>query len=127
MAVANKIRRETVSPEALALILQEIIVEYDSYKKSVRRSERREPVSIPVQATTLNELLEPVGETFHMVTRDISCSGVGMFYHSPVDVGPIELTFCSPVSGDELRLIASVQHCTPCGHYFIVGCRFCRE
>ena len=124
MAMANNIQGGAVSRESLALFLQEIIVEYDSYRKNVRRSEPRETVSIPVEATLLNENLEPVGASFHLVTRDISSNGVGLFYNAAVEEGPIQLTFSSPVSGSDLRLIAHVEHCTPCGQYFIIGCRF---
>lgn len=127
MAVANNIQGGTVSRESLALFLQEIIVEYDSYRKNVRRSEPRESVSIPVEATVLNENFEPATAPFHMVTRDISCNGVGLFYNAAVEPGPIQLTFSSPVSGSEVRLMANVEHCTACGHYFIIGCRFTTE
>lgn len=124
MAVASRIHGSSVSHETLALFLQEIIVEYASYRQNIRRSEDREPVSIPVQARQLTPELQPVGEPFHMVTRDISCHGVGLFHLENVEPGPIQLTFSSPVSGAEINLIASVEHCTPCGHYFIIGCRF---
>ena len=124
MAVATKIHGQSVSPESLALFLQEIIVEYDSYKENVRRIDVRENVSIPVEAVRLNDQLKPSGDPFYMVSRDISCGGVGLFNTEHVENGPIQLTFSSPVSGAELKVYATVEHCTPCGRYHIVGCRF---
>lgn len=127
MAVAAKLQGQSVSPESLALFLQEIIVEYDSYKDSVRRVDVRENVSIPVQAVRLSPESKPVGKPFYMVTRDISCGGVGLFNTQHVENGPIQLTFSSPVNGTELNVQATVEHCTPCGRYHIVGCRFFGE
>jgi len=116
--------KRAMTPDSLALFLQEIIVEFESYKTNIRRTEIRETVSIPVEARRLDHDLKPVGEAFHMVTRDVSCHGVGLFNHEYVEPGPIELTLTSPFSERGLRIVANVEHCTACGKYFMIGCRF---
>lgn len=123
MATTSSVKR-AMTPDSLALFLQEIIVEFESYKKNVRRSEVRETVSIPVEARRLDEEFNPVGDEFHMVTRDVSCNGVGLFHLESLEPGPIELTLTSPVSDRALRIVANVEHCTAIGKYFMVGCRF---
>jgi len=112
------------SPDAIASFFQDIILEYHNFRRLVRRSEPREPAAIPVQIVRLDEALEPVGEPFYAVTRDISLGGAGIFHHCPVDAHHVLLEFDSPFTDERLRLIAKVEHCTPCGKYFVLGCRF---
>ncbi len=124
MTVDRTLATPPLTPESLALFLQEMIVEYDSYRQSARRADARENVSIPVRAVHLSANSEPKSEPFHMVSRDVSCCGIGLFNTEPVKRGPIQLTFSSPISGMELDVPACVEHCTACGHYYIIGCRF---
>jgi hypothetical protein len=113
-----------VTSDVLAAHLQEIIVEYESYKKQFRRAESREPVSVPVEAVELDDELHPCSKPFHMVTRDMSSGGVGMFHTEPVTSKFLSLKFSSPVSLESFGVIARVGHCSPCGHYYIIGCIF---
>jgi len=114
----------SVSSDMLATLLQEIIVEYESYKKQYRRTETREPVSIPVEVSALNEDFEPTSEPIHMVTRDMSVGGTGIFHSEDLDCDYALLKFSSPVSLEEFSVLAKVEHSTRCGKYFIIGCRF---
>lgn len=113
-----------VSEDVLAAQLQGIIVEYETYKQQQRRSETRESFSIPVQATPLDEHHVPIGEPFNMVTRDMSTRGVGAFHDKLISHQFLYLEFHSPVTRNDFGVIARVEHCTPCGKYFIVGCQF---
>ena len=115
---------DVVSADVLAAHLQEIIIEYESYKKQFRRAESREPVSIPVEAVALDDDFHPVSEPFHMVTRDMSAGGAGIFHNEMLTCDYLKLVFSSPVSLESFGVIAKVEHCTPCGKYFIAGCRF---
>ena len=87
-----------VSADVLAAHLQEIIVEYDSYRKQFRRADNREPVAIPVEAVELDDELRPISKPFHMVTRDISVSGAGILHTADVDCRYLRLQFSSPVT-----------------------------
>ena len=118
--------QRAITRDGLALFLQEIITEYESYKASIRRTDNREAVSIPVEAQCLDDQGKPVGEPFHMVTRDISSGGLGMFHAEFVECGSIQLSLTSPVTSRNATILANVEHCTPCGKYFIVGCQFLR-
>lgn len=116
-----------VSCDVLAAHLQEIIVEYESYKKQFRRTDLREAVSVPVEVWELDDDLEPRSEPIHMVTRDISVGGTGMFHTDKLEPGYVQLRFSSPVSLEFFNVLAKVEHSTPCGRYFIVGCRFIHD
>lgn len=115
---------DSVSSDTLATHLQEIIVEYESYKKQFRRTDTREAVSIPVEVTELNEDFEPTSEPLHMVTRDMSVGGTGIFHTENLECDYALLKFSSPVSLEEFSVLAKVEHSTRCGRYFIIGCRF---
>jgi hypothetical protein len=113
-----------ISSDILAAHLQDIIVEYESYRKQFRRNEARESVSIPVEATELDGDFNPTSQCFHMVTRDMSVHGTGMFHNQKISSNYLRLQFSSPVSQQTFTVNAKVEHCTPCGKYYIVGCRF---
>ena len=115
---------DSVSSDTLATHLQEIIVEYESYKKQFRRTDTREAVSIPVEVTELSEDFEPTSEPLHMVTRDMSVGGTGIFHTENLECDYALLKFSSPVSLEEFSVLAKVEHSTRCGRYFIIGCRF---
>ena len=115
----SSITPEIVSGDILAGFLQEIIVEYESYKKQFRRTESREPVSIPVEAVALDEEFQPVSEPFHMVTRDMSAGGSGIFHQAEVACPYIRLSFSSPISLESRSVVAKVEHCTPCGGFHV--------
>ena len=114
-----------VTPDLVASFLQDVILEYESYK--LQRSDPREPVSIPVEAVQLDEYFQPASAPFHMVTRDISCGGTGLFHTAAIESPYLQLQFCSPVNLETLKIIASVEQCSPCGVYFIIGCKFMTE
>jgi hypothetical protein len=122
--VAIAVGAGEVSPETVASFFQEIILEYHSFQHLVRRATPREPVSIPVQAVMLDDDMQAVSPPFHMVTRDISSTGVGLFHTEMLERGLIQLEFSSPVTEAVLKIVGRVEHCTPCGRYFIVGCNF---
>ena len=104
---------DSVSSDTLATHLQEIIVEYESYKKQFRRTDTREAVSIPVEVTELNEDFEPTSEPLHMVTRDMSVGGTGIFHTENLECDYALLKFSSPVSLEEFSVLAvSYTHLT---------------
>ena len=121
-AVASPSR--ACSPDTIASFIQQTIVELQSFKEEIRRAETREAAAIPVIVTPLNENLEPAEAEFYAVTRDVSCGGIGLFHTAPVTARWLEIEMSTPATRHELRLLAHVQHCTPIGKFFLIGCRF---
>ena len=117
-------RSRVCSPDTIASFIQQTIVELESFKVGMRRAESRESAAIPIFVAPLNENLEPVGAEFYAVTRDVSCGGIGLFHTKPVTARWLEIEMSTPATRQELRLLAQVQHCTPIGKFFLIGCRF---
>lgn len=122
--VAASSHGRACSPDTIASFIQQTIVELESFKDGIRRAETRESVAIPINVTPLNEHLEPVGAEFYAVTRDVSCGGIGLFHTAPVTAPWLEIEMSTPATHQELRLLAHVQHCTPIGKFFLIGCHF---
>jgi len=114
------------SPEVITSFMQQVIVEYHAYGMAHRRAEPREAVAIPAIAQRVDSSLDTIGEPFHVVTRDVSSGGIGLFHPSPVPLGLLKITLSSPETHETMVLLARVEHCTPCGGFFLIGCRFAR-
>ena len=115
---------QACSPDTIASFIQQTIVEVQSFKEGIRRAEPREAAAIPVLVTPLSENLEPTGAEFYAVTRDVSCGGIGLFHTEAVTARWLEVEISTPATHRELRLLVHVQHCTPIGKFFLIGCRF---
>ena len=111
------------SSEVIAAFMQQVIVQYYSFGGHFRRVEPRESVAIPIRLCPLDESFEPQGDEFNAVTRDVSCSGIGVFHTRTIETPFVKITIAAPETGHQMNLLARVEHCTPCGDYQIVGCR----
>lgn len=112
------------SQDVIASFMQRVILQYQNYGNSFRRSEPRELVAVPVTVQALSASYQREGTRAHCVTRDISCSGIGLFHTTPITSPYLELDLKAPESGEQMRVLATVEHCTPCGDFYLVGCRF---
>jgi hypothetical protein len=114
------------SPEVITTFMQQVVTEYRDYGVGFRRSEPREAVAIPVVIQPVNASLEAIGEPVSAVTRDISSGGIGIFYTQPMSPGWLKITLSTPETHSHMTLLARIEHCTPCGGFYIIGCRFAR-
>lgn len=110
--------------DVIASFMQQMIVHYQGYCEAYRRKDPRETVAVPVRVSPLTDDLQPVGEPFEALTRDISFSGVGLFHLQPVDAPYVLIELTAPETLQVFRLLAKVEHCTRFGSFYIVGCRF---
>jgi hypothetical protein len=67
----------------------------------------------------------PVGESFSVVTRDISSRGVGLIATQPIHPGLVALRM--NFAHEEVAVIAEVRWSTPMGPFEAAGCRFVRK
>ncbi|MCA9148758.1 MAG: PilZ domain-containing protein [Planctomycetales bacterium] len=114
------------SPEVITTFMQQVVVEYHNYGMGHRRSEPREAVAVPVVVQQVDSSLEPLDEPFDAVTRDISTGGIGLFHLREIKSGLIKVTMTAPETHEQMTLLARVEHCTKCGGFYIIGCRFAR-
>jgi hypothetical protein len=112
-----------MTPDEIASFMQEVIVQHQQYSAHCRRSEPREPVAVPVRVQQLDEQCRPTGPVISAVTRDMSDGGIGFFHTHPIGPGRIQIRLVAPFSRAERTLMACIEHCTPCGDFYIVGCR----
>jgi hypothetical protein len=123
-SVGTSCGNRACSPDTIASFIQQTIVELHSFREEIRRSERRESVAIPIIVTPLDENLNPVGAEFSAVTRDVCCSGIGLFHTKHITARWVEIEMSTPATHQELRLLAEVHHCTRVGKFFLIGCQF---
>ena len=110
--------------DVIASFMQQVILQYQGYGAAYRRAEPRETAAIPVNVVPLDSELQPTGELFQAVTRDISYGGVGIFHTQPVDAPYVLIEITAPEACKTMRLLAQTEHCTRFGGFYVVGCRF---
>jgi hypothetical protein len=110
--------------DVIASFMQQVIIEYQGFGEAYRRKEPREMVSIPVCVHPLDDDLQPAGEAFQGVTRDISYGGVGIFHIHPLQAAHVLVEIFAPDSKSRMKLLAKVEHCTRFGGFYLIGCRF---
>jgi hypothetical protein len=105
--------------------LLRLIGEFEGYKGPEQRVERRHATSlIPVMVQPLDAHFQPEGERFQAEVRNISKSGIGLVYGTPVDAPYLLIELVTP-SGKKASFIAETRHCTPAG--VLIGARFIRR
>ncbi len=113
-----------VTPDQIASFMQDVIVQCQQVSPAFgRRAEPRESVAIPIRVQQLDDDLRPIGCAKSVVTRDLSCSGIGFFHTERLENGPLRICLTAPYSSATMNLLANIEHCTRVGDFYIVGCR----
>lgn len=55
------------------------------YKGDERRRELRNPMVVPVRMVAIDELNQPIGDPFEVVTRDVSNNSIGLIHLNEFD------------------------------------------
>jgi hypothetical protein len=88
-----------------------------------RREVPRLPTAFPATVVLLTEEMEPAGEPFDVVVRNISTKGLAFLSSQQIDVQHVGVTLTNP-SGAEVELQVRVRRCQPLGPCFDVGGEF---
>jgi hypothetical protein len=88
------------------------------------RSEPRYRVALKVAAQPVDERLQPVGEGFYAVTRDISSRGIALFHSAAIQTPYLALEFQDPVTGQQLQAVLEVLRCRPLGPFHEIAGQF---
>jgi len=107
------------STEQIALFVESLAREYYADGPE-RRSEPRYKMTIPVLAQPVDDQLEPTGDVFRAVTRDISAHGIGMLSQDPTRADFLALQLQLP-SGTDTALFIKVLRCQLLGFYYNIG------
>ena len=94
------------------LFLQHLLQDPPVMDNAERRNSQRHPLSVTLLIQPLNADLQPDGETFRVMTRDVCVGGFG-FVHAE----PIKQKYLKVVKSDKNRteLLVEVKHCTALG------------
>ena len=109
-------------PSELVDYARRQIVNATLYKGDERRLEGRYPMILPVRAVAVDEHYHVTGETFHLITREVSATGIGLLHTERIDADYLALNFS--VAGVEVNLIARVIWSAPQGPFYGAGGRF---
>jgi len=110
-------------PEEIAEFVQRIVGRLTHYRGKERRGERRHRLAIPLLAVPLNEELQPVGDAFAAVSRDISSRGVALYYTCPVE-SPFLAVELTDHEGRKLQAAIEVLRCEPVDSFHEVAGKF---
>ena len=110
------------SQELIALFVEDLAREYFADGPD-RRSEPRYRMTLPVQVQPLDDQMQPVGDVFRAVTRDISAHGIGLVCQDPTAARHLMLQLQTPMH-DHITVAIEVLRCQPVGFYYDIGGRF---
>ena len=101
----------------------------NKYNGLHRRCGDRVPIAVPVKIELLGDSLNPVGEPFHGITRDISHSGVGLYHAEKITVGDDDTVFvqvsAKSLEGDDaVVVVGQIRHTNAVGHFHHTGIEF---
>ena len=94
-----------------------------SKKQHQKRRDVRHTRSISISVRPLDNVLEPCGELFWVVSRDISIRGIGLICNEPIDHQYVEIGLLD----DSLTVVGIVRHNTSIGSsypLYLVGLEF---
>ena len=89
-----------------------------------RRCRERYDVNLPVTATPVDDDMQPVGDSFDAVTRDISSRGIALFGHRKLDNGYLTVQVMDFDGQTHLDAVIEVLRCQPIGDSYLFAGRF---
>ena len=116
--------RRLSRPEELMQFVERLIEEGQREASSENRSEPRYRVALKVAAQPIDARLQPVGQGFYAVTRDISSRGIALFHTEAVPTPYIALEFQDPQTGQQLQAVLEVLRCRPLGPFHEIAGQF---
>lgn len=87
-----------------------------------RREHPRHHFTVAVEVQPLDDELNPSGEPFAAVTRDLSAVGIGLLHTRAVLVKFLQVTILAP--GGLKRLTVEVLRCESIGRFYDIGGKF---
>src|SRR6266705_3263207 len=83
-------------PQPVVTFIRHVIRSEKFYAGPERRMHLRYPITLPVKVTPLTDELEPCGEPFIAVTRDVSVGGLCLYHIQPVKAHYLQLELTAP-------------------------------
>jgi hypothetical protein len=99
---------------------------YDEQDPTGKRASERFQMATLVPAIRIDEQLEPVGEPFLVMTRNISTSGIALVHTQPIKEGRIAIELTG-ASGERIQLALQILRCRELDRFYELGCRYLRR
>ena len=94
---------------------QQFLREFSKFKGSEKReAARKELAPIPADVQPLDDALQPDGQPFFAIVRNISSDGMGLMFGKDVHSKYLEIQISTP-SGGKIKTVIEVKHCTEKG------------
>jgi hypothetical protein len=110
-------------PKELVDFARRQVVNAMLYKGHERRVEGRYPMMLPVHAVWVDENNEPIGESFDLITRDMSSTGIALIHTRPINRAR-RLAIHFFISDTEVNLIIEMIWSRDMGPFYGAAGRF---
>lgn len=112
-------------PDELVAFARRQIVNATLYKGDERRNEGRHHMLLPIRAVPIDHNNHALGETFDLITRDISASAVSLIHTESIlnDRLAIQLR----IAGECVNVVIEVIWSEPLGPFYGAGGEFCEK
>lgn len=109
------------NPEATFQTLTSILQHVEVPEKKEQRITVRKQILCPIRIQPCDNEMNPLGESFEGLSRDVSVSGVGFFSTERIDAPHVSITFKSLDASGADTIFAEVVHQSSRGPIFVIG------
>jgi hypothetical protein len=104
----------------------ERLSELEEHDPTGKRESQRFQMTTLVPAVLIDEQLEPLGEPFMVMTRNISTSGIALVHTAPINHGRVAIELTG-ASGERIQLALQILRCRELDKFYEMGCRYLRR
>jgi hypothetical protein len=119
----NESGSEYPSPERVVNFVRRVIRGEKFYAGPERRANLRYPITMPVRVAPLTDALQPCGQAFLAVTRDISVGGLCFYHTQPIKQRFLQVEMTSPTR-EQLTVVLEVKRLRQAGPFYEVAGNF---
>jgi len=123
--IAFEQARMAEPPLDLQLFAEQLSQSEENDPTGKRESERFQ-MATWVPAVLIDEQLEPSGDPFLVMTRNISTSGIALVHTQPIQEGRIAIELTG-ASGERIQLALQILRCRELDRFYELGCRYLRR
>ncbi|MEE2937892.1 MAG: hypothetical protein VYA84_18040 [Planctomycetota bacterium] len=109
-------------PQELVDFARRQVVNASMYKGDRQRRAERQPMLLQVLAVAVDAKNQPLGETFNLITRDISRNTIGLIYTEPLDAYRLVVQFS--LAGTDVTLATELVWSRSMGPFYGCACRY---
>jgi hypothetical protein len=109
-------------PKELVDFARRQVVNAMLYKGHERRVEGRYPMMLPVHAVWVDENNESIGESFDLITRDVSSTGIALIHNRPINRDRMAIHFI--IAETEVDLVIEMIWSRDMGPFYGAAGRF---